>query len=108
MSKQKSTLPRTTPQPQPAKRTMWPLYLALVALAIIGIGALTLIRKPAASSVPAPASAAGPQLAVDQEKIDFGDVKVNKMVEAAFTISNTGTEPLQIIGQPKVRVAAGC
>jgi hypothetical protein len=50
----------------------------------------------------------GPSLAVDPMKIDFGQVKVDNVVKADFKLKNLGNQPLQIIGEPVVRVVQGC
>jgi hypothetical protein len=111
MSKSKTTAPRkAASQPRPRQRALWPLYLMVIAVALIAAGAFALSRQPPAARPRGVGAEAvsGAQLAVDRDKIDFGDVKVNKMVEAGFVVSNRGTEPLQILGQPKVRLAQGC
>ena len=59
------------------------------------------------SGVPLDVSGA-PTLKVDRDRIDFGDVKVDTPVTAAFEISNTGDQPLRISQVPKVEVVEGC
>ena len=54
------------------------------------------------------AQPAGPRLVVDPEKIDFGKVQVNNPVTASFRLTNAGDQPLQILGEPVVRVVEGC
>ena len=49
-----------------------------------------------------------PSLKVDQEVIDFGDVKVNEVVEATFRLANVGDQPLHFTQAPYVELAAGC
>ncbi len=49
-----------------------------------------------------------PSLKVDREKVDFGDVKLDKTVTATFTLSNVGDQALRFTRQPFIEVAAGC
>ncbi len=49
-----------------------------------------------------------PSLSVNQEKIDFGDVKLGEWVEASFEIANIGDQPLRFSEAPYIRVVAGC
>jgi hypothetical protein len=97
---------RSTNQPAPPERTPWLLYVGVAALVLIIVGVMLLWRQPARTGGPAQAS--GPRLAVDQEKIDFGQVPVEKMVKATFQVKNIGDAPLQILNQPQVRVVQGC
>jgi hypothetical protein len=88
-------------------KTLWMLIAGAAALALVLLGALLLLRP--ADEAPAPAAGGGaPRLAVDQEKIDFGDVKYNTPVKATFRLTNEGDGTLQIIGEPVVAVVEGC
>lgn len=49
-----------------------------------------------------------PSVAVDQEVIDYGDVKLGTTVTTVFNVRNVGDEPLQIIGEPRVELVEGC
>jgi hypothetical protein len=45
---------------------------------------------------------------IAQERVDYGDVKVNTPIETIFHIRNVGDQPLQILGEPQVEVVRGC
>ena len=94
----------------PSRRS--PLLLIVVAGAVVLVlaGLVLLLSRPSPTGTSGgPAETArGPRLAVDQEKIDFGEVKVNQMVKARFVLTNAGDQPLQIAGEPAVRVVEGC
>jgi hypothetical protein len=92
--------------PPTPKRTPWLLYVGVAALALIIVGVVLLWRQPAQTGSPEQAS--GPRLALNQEKIDFGQVPVEKVVKATFQVKNVGDAPLQILNQPQVRVVQGC
>jgi hypothetical protein len=82
--------------------------------AIIGVGVILIafVMLQAASSNSTPAAAplvtGGPALQVDQEKIDFGDVKLGQTVEAKFEVTNVGDQPLRFTKRPYVEVFEGC
>jgi hypothetical protein len=98
--------------PKSQKRTPWPLLIGASALVLILAGALLWLRpaRPtgAGNAAGAPVAGNGPQLAVDQQKLDFGDVAFEKPVVATFRLTNNGDAPLQILGEPVVAVVEGC
>lgn len=49
-----------------------------------------------------------PNLMVDQEKIDLGNVSLGQWVTVKFIITNVGDQPLSFTQKPFVEVAAGC
>jgi hypothetical protein len=49
-----------------------------------------------------------PLLVVDQEVIDFGEVKYNQVVQASFQITNVGEGTLQFTEVPYIEVVEGC
>jgi hypothetical protein len=65
------------------------------------------VRQPA-QAAKAPQFTGGAKLAVDQEKINFGTVPLNKPVKATFKLTNVGDQTLEIDGAPKIEVKAGC
>ena len=48
-----------------------------------------------------------PRLSVDRTQVDFGKVPMDKMVKATFIVTNIGDKPLQIVGEPTIKVAKG-
>jgi hypothetical protein len=53
-------------------------------------------------------SRGGPQLKVDQEKVDLGDVRFENLVSASFQVTNVGDQPLRFTKSPYVEVMEGC
>ncbi len=104
--------------PPPGKRSSLPFVLVgggVLLLVVVGILALWRpASEPAgagsqSAGASAPAQVTGkPRLAVDKEQIDFGKVKLGKMVEATFKLSNVGDQPLVLAGVPPVEVVKGC
>ena len=87
------------------------LPLALIGgiLILVAAGLLLLLRQPAADQAQVPVTVSGsPNLEIDREQIDFGDVTVNRMIRANFKLSNTGDQPLVLTHSPVAKVAEGC
>ena len=88
------------------KRNRLPLLLvAAGAILIVGIMWVTTGRDKT-DFVPAVSGA--PRLVVAQDKVDYGDVKLNTPIETVFTIQNAGDRPLEILGEPQVELVDGC
>lgn len=49
-----------------------------------------------------------PSLKVDQELIDYGDVKLNTNLQFKLELTNVGDQPLRISETPYVEVLEGC
>lgn len=49
-----------------------------------------------------------PRVAVAQEVVDYGDVKLNTTVQTVFEVQNVGDESLSILGEPRVELVEGC
>jgi hypothetical protein len=54
------------------------------------------------------ADTGSPQLVVDQEQIDFGDVQFGQPVTATFTLTNQGSAPLRFSAEPWIEIREGC
>jgi hypothetical protein len=78
----------------------------VILLLLAAVFVYTSSRSPK-SDLPLEVSSA-PALKVDQERIDFGDVKVDTPVTARFEIANVGDQPLRFSQVPKVEVVEGC
>ncbi len=52
----------------------------------------------------APLSAAAPELTVDRDTVEFGEVTEGVYVEHSFTLTNTGDSTLQLSSQPPGRI----
>ncbi len=77
----------------------------LLVTAGITIGKSILEKRPDQSLI---AVSGQPSLKVDQELIDYGDVKFNTNKSFAISLTNVGDEPLQISEVPYVEVREGC
>ncbi len=66
-------------------------------------------QPPTTQSPPVDIEVSGaPSLKVDQEKVDLGDVPLDKTVTVTFQLSNTGDETLRFTQQPFIEVKEGC
>lgn len=83
-----------------------PLAMAAAAVAVIGGGALVAQNGRQATVIPVVTGA--PRVAVAQEVVDYGEVKVNTPIETVFRVQNIGDQPLKILGEPQVELVEGC
>jgi len=100
---------RPTHKPEPARQPAWLPIIAGAAILLVIVGLA--LWWNSASSVPATAPQAGggtPKLVVDRTTIDDGYVKFGAPVRATFKLSNSGSQPLQLLGEPKVELIEGC
>jgi hypothetical protein len=99
-----------TRKPAPSRQLFWPPIIGGGAILLIIIGlALWWSSSIASAPATAPQQAVGaPRLALDRTTIDDGYVKFETPVEATFKLSNTGQQPLQILGEPQVELIEGC
>lgn len=76
--------------------------LALLALALLA----TVLARPRSNY--SPEVTGGPSLRVDRKQVDLGDIRLGTPVEASFTVTNVGDEPLRFAEQPWIEVKEGC
>jgi hypothetical protein len=85
------------------------VWLAVAGIVLLVAGLAVLLRPSAgAATAQAPVHTGGAKLAVDQEKIDFGTVPLDKTVQATFKLTNVGDQQLVIEGTPQIQVKKGC
>ena len=103
---------KPTTIPQALSRRSRPLsWVAIAAIGGAALIALLLATPKLDVSHPNPAQNALPKaarLSVDQETIDFGDVKLGKTVAAVFRLTNTGGQPIRVTEKPAVELLEGC
>ncbi len=83
-----------------------PLAVVVVGIALIGAGLV--FAKGDLGAKEAPMVTGAPRLAVSQEMVDYGEIKVNTPVETVFRVRNIGDQPLKILGEPQVELVEGC
>ncbi len=99
---------------QVATRKKEPLWLWVVLSGLLLAGGLFLISQLNKSSETsqtsnyAPAVTGRPQVAVSQDKIDYGDVKLGQTINTVFNVRNVGDQNLVVQGEPQVEVVEGC
>jgi len=92
-----------------SKSTQYPwLFPLIVGMALVGLAFLVLRGKPVAQPLAAVEVHGAARLKVDQEQIDMGDVKLGRMVEASFLLTNVGDQPLRFTKPPYIEVVEGC
>lgn len=95
----------------PKRRFPW-LWLAVGGAVLLVIGGLSLVWTSSNSAVVTldvtPEVIGAPRLAVDQDIIDEGYIKLNNTIRTTYRLRNVGDEPLYILGEPQVELAEGC
>jgi hypothetical protein len=86
---------------RPQKRTISPLIL------LIG-GGILLIAAALFVAFGNRDGGGTPALAVDQEMIDYGDVKLDTSLTFAVKVTNTGNGTLRFKEEPYIEVREGC
>ena len=96
----------------PPKRQFPWLWVIMGGAVLLVIGGLSLLWPSSNSGVVTldvtPEVTGAPRLAVDQEVIDEGYIKLNNTIRTTFRLRNVGDEPLDVMGEPQVELAEGC
>ncbi len=95
-------------KPASARRLPWLSLISGGAVLLIIIGMVIWWTSFRAGPAVAPQAGGEPRLAVDRTTIDDGYVKFETPIRAAFKLSNTGSQPLQILDEPQVQLVEGC
>ena len=88
-------------------KSPWPL-IALAVGALLLIFSVAAVFSQQSKSKVAIEVAGSPSLKVDKDKIDLGNVKLGKYVEASFKLSNVGDKTLRFTEAPYIEVKEGC
>lgn len=95
----------------PKQRFQW-LWLAVGGAVLLVIGGLSLIWASSDTGVVTldvtPEVSGAPRLAVDQDVIDEGYIRLNNTIRTTFRLRNAGDQPLYILGEPQVELVEGC
>ncbi len=88
------------------RRSVLPILLmgGALVLAVIAVGVGIMSADGGNSS----SGGNGPQLAVNQDKIDFGNLPFDKTVRAEFKLENKGDRNLVLDVSTPIRVVEGC
>lgn len=98
---------RPAPAPTPGRGPLIVMIGGGVLLAAALAFALWPRGNDTAGQNTAPRAGAA-RLQVDRELIDLGDVKLGQWVQADFTLTNTGGQPLHFTETPYVELVEGC
>ncbi len=88
-----------------------PVYLLMIAAAVVGgilLLIVSLINRGGADATFKPEVVGAPRVAVEQDQIDHGTVKLNTTIQSVYTIRNVGDRDLVVLGEPQVEVVEGC
>jgi hypothetical protein len=95
MAKQKS-------QKNGGQLPSWVFLVGAIVLLVIAGAAVWMLLTPQTQG------GVGPQLTVNQERIDLGKQPFEKMVRAEFVVTNVGDRALTLDASAPVRALEGC
>ncbi|HEY3311295.1 MAG TPA: hypothetical protein VGK00_06605 [Anaerolineales bacterium] len=81
--------------------------LSLPLIALAGVG-LVLVLAAVWLLVWGTEAGDRPSLAVDQERIEFGDVKLDTSLTFQIKVTNTGSSVLKFKQAPYIQIVEGC
>lgn len=81
------------------KRQKFPWLLLTLGGVLVAAAALLFARQGGSGT---------PSIAVDQQKIDYGDVKFNVEKTFSIKVTNTGDGTLRFKEEPYIQVLEGC
>ena len=90
------------------KRRPFIILAGLAALLVTAGVAISVIGKLVTKANYVPETNGAPEVAVNQDAIDYGDVKLGTTIQTVFEVSNKGDKDLIILGEPQVQVVEGC
>jgi len=94
---------RKTAAPAATQRPWW-LWAVAAAAVILVVSGLTVLLTTNARQ---PGNGA-PKVVADRTEIDEGYQKLNSTIRTSFKLRNEGDGPLQILGEPEVKLVEGC
>lgn len=115
----KYTKRHATSQKSRSKTTRRPTWLVTALVLAGGVALVSLLVWFVQRTAPVPAQDApiqaapsaavdGPRISVDQDRFDYGDVKLNTTIETVVRVRNTGNQVLVLDRNPVVELIEGC
>jgi hypothetical protein len=86
---------------------LWPLLMLMGGGLLLIFLVVSALNKPSPPKVAVEVTGA-PSLKVNQEKVDLGDVKLDRPVKVSFELMNVGDETLRFSKAPYIEVLEGC
>src|SRR5512144_125343 len=87
---------------------LW-LIAAGIGLILLAVAATLSMSNGGGTGDKVPVEVKGaPSLRTSQAEVNLGNVKLGQTVQASFTVSNAGDQPLLFSGRPYIEVVAGC
>lgn len=99
---------RRSKQNKVVVRPLWVLVGAAIGVILFGVGGLLLSQQEGAPADFVPEVSGAPRVAVSEDRVDYGNVRLNTTIETVFRVRNVGDQPLFILGEPQVELIEGC
>jgi len=94
------------PKAQP-KQNLLPLWLTLLGIGLVLVAFFVFWNNSRQQKANIQVTGA-PRLQVDQEVIDYGDVKLGTPVKTDVRVTNIGDQPLRFTEAPFIEIKEGC
>lgn len=102
-------MPRPRRSPTPSGSPAIPgLLLGVGVLALLAVALAFFWPRGEAPLGATPAAGAGGQIVAIPPLIDLGSVPFDVPAEARYELMNTGSRPVRLTGQPRVKTLEGC
>lgn len=89
------------------QKSPWGLILLIGGGLLLVLGVVLAFNRPSQSKAAIEVRGL-PGLKADKEKVDLGEVKLNKVVEVSFQLTNVGDQTLRFSKEPYIEVLEGC
>ena len=96
------------------RQRRFPIFWVLAIGGLLLVAGAILLSRPGGTSGGGTATLAPIQvqgqssIRVDQQEINFGDVKLNVQQTFTITVTNVGDQPLRFAQAPHIEVVEGC
>jgi hypothetical protein len=89
-------------------RSRFPAWIILMGVAALAAGLVLVMTNRGRQPDFTPKVNGAPALTVDQEVVDYGDVRLGTPLTTEIRVSNVGTETLRFQKAPYVEIKEGC
>ncbi len=93
---------------KPRAAAGFPWWIILAGIAALAAGLILALTNAGREAEFIPQVNGAPALAVDQELVDYGDVRLGTPVTTVFQVTNLGSQDLRFSKKPYVEIREGC
>lgn len=87
---------------------IWPIVLIGGGILLVALAYFALRDRDQPGIESQPQVGGAPSITVEPSVIEMGDIKLGTPVQAAFTVTNAGDQPLLFSEDPYIELVEGC